>query len=1037
MKKKLNGILTLFLALVVQLTFAQEKTITGTITDPQGIPLPGVNVVIENTSRGTQTDFDGNYTIRASEGEVIIFTFVGFETARFTVGNISRIDATLGEDTAQLEEVVVVAYGTQSKRSIVGSVASLGEEVIENQQLTSVTSALQGNVAGVNIISSGGQPGDNPTIRIRGIGSINASAEPLIIVDGSPYNGNINSISPDQIESMNVLKDASSTALYGSRGSNGVIVITTKKGGLNQDTNINVTTVTGISTPAVELHDLLGTDQYMRYGWEALRNTYVDLGEDPASAGQTASQELMRSLGYNPYDIAQPVDAQGNIVPGANLLWETDWEDAILRDAAIRKEYGVNLSGGSENTRYFLSANYLDQEGSVKESKFKRITTRLNLESDVKDWLKLGLNSSFSTSNQNYPTQAGSTFQSAIQWIYSMSSIYPLYQRDESGDLVTDDFGDPIYDYGTRGGDVNATRPILAGENAVGALYNYRNRNNRSNINLNGFAEVAFTDYLSFRTNLSYEEYMFDTYLYAHHELGYAAAAGGRITQDRDLTKTINLINSLNFNRDFGDHTINADLIHEAYQLEFDQLGAQGEGFLPNVYALSARTTPTGASGSINEERLVGYLGRLSYSFADRYFIEGSYRRDGSTKFSTDTRWGDFYSVGGAWVISDEFFIRDNAVLSYLKLKGSYGELGNNRGIGYFPYQQAFDTGWNNGANTGVLLDEVTDPFLTWETTAMANVGLDFNLFGNRIEGSVEYYDKESIDLIYAQPLPISTGNESITTNVGSVLNYGWEFLLRTRNFVGSDFAWTTSVNFSLDNNEITELTQESYISGTKRWEEGRSLYEFYLREWAGVDPADGSGMWYTDVLDEEGESTGERTITKDYGEATRYYVGESLPDIIGGFTTDFRYKNFDLNALLNFSFGAQVYDGTYAGLMSGFETIGYQQSPHLEARWQEPGDITNVPKLFNTQNDWTSTSTRFLFDNDYVRLKALTLGYNLPQDAIDNLDMTRFRLFLRGDNLWTWHSHFGIDPEQNISGTTNSRSYNLKTVSLGLNIEF
>ena len=1037
MKQKLSGILTLLMVLVVQISFAQQKSITGTVVDSEGLPLPGVNVLIQNTNRGTQTDFDGNYTIQASEGEILVFSYVGFETASMVVGTIGRIDVTLAPDAAELQEVVVVAYGTQSKRSIVGSVVSLGEEVLEEQQLTSVTSAIQGNVPGVNMLTGGGQPGENPTIRIRGIGSINASAEPLIIVDGAPFNGNINTISADQIESMNVLKDASSTALYGSRGSNGVIVITTKRGGFNQDTKIRVTANGGMSTPAVELHDLMGTDQFMRYGWEAIRNSYIDLGQDPATAGQNAAQELMSSLAYNPYDVEQPIDAQGNIVPGANLLWETDWEDAILRDAAIRQEYGVNLSGGNESTRYFMSANYLEQEGSVKESNFERITTRLNLESDVKDWLKVGLNSSFSTSSQNYPTQEGSSYQSSIQWIYSMSSVFPLYERDEEGNLVMDDFGNPVYDYGARDGAVNATRPILSNENAVGALYNYRNRNNRSNINLNGFAEVSFTDYLTFRSNLAYEEYMFDTYLYAHNELGYAAAAGGRITQDRDITRTINFINSLNFNKTFGDHTVNADLIHEAYQTEFDALGAQGEGFLPNVYSLSARTTPTGASGSINEERLIGYLGRLSYSYLDKYFIEGSYRRDGSTKFSTDTRWGDFYSVGASWIISDEGFLRDNEVLSYLKLKGSYGELGNNRGIGYFPYQQTFNTGWNQGPHTGVLLGGVTDPLLTWETTALGNVGIDYSLFANRIEGSVEYYNKESVDLIYAQPLPISTGNSSITTNVGSVLNKGWEFLLRTRNIVGSDFTWTTSINFSLDENEITELTQESFINGTKRWEEGRSLYEFYLREWAGVDPADGAGMWYTDVLDAEGEPTGERTITKDYAEASRYYVGESLPDVIGGFTTDFTYKNFDLNALFNFSFGAQIYDSSYAGLMSGFETIGYQQSPDLEARWQQPGDITDVPKLYNTQNDWTSTSTRFLFDNDYVRLKAITLGYNLPQNVIESVDMTKFRVYLRGDNIWTWHSHFGIDPEQSIAGTTNNRSYNLKTVSLGLNIEF
>ena len=1036
MKKRLNGILTLLLVFVVQISFAQEKMVTGSVTDEEGLPLPGVNVIQKGTNNGAQTDFDGEYKIAVDQGETLVFSYVGFLSQEVTVSS-QTINVTLNVDNGALEEVVVVAYGTQSKRSIVGSVVSLGEEVLEEQQLTTVTSALQGNVAGVNLLTSGGQPGENPTIRIRGVGSINASADPLIIVDGAPFNGNINAISADQIESMNVLKDAASTALYGSRGSNGVIVISTKKGGFNAEPKLTVTGVTGISTPAVELHDVLGTDQYMRLAWEASRNAYAEGGDDMATAGQRAAANMISELGYNPYNVAQPLDANGNLDPNASLLWETDWENEILRDAAIRQDYSIGLSGGSDRTRYFLSASFLDQEGSVKESNFERITTRLNLESDVKDWLKLGFNTAYSTSTQNYPSQSGSSFQSSIQWIYNVSSIYPLYRRDEAGGLLLDGFGQPIYDYGNGDGLVNGSRPVFSNENAVGSLYNYRNLNDRHTFNANGFVELTFTDYLKFRSNLAYEQYVFDSYTYANNEVGYASNVQGRISQDRDMTTTLNFINSLNFNKSFGAHTINADAIIEAYELKYDAFSAQGEGFLPNVFSLSGRTSPTGAEGSINKERLTGYLGRVGYNYAEKYFIEGSYRRDGSTRFSEDTRWGDFFSVGGSWVISDENFLSDVNFLSYLKLKASYGELGNNRGIGYFPYVQAFETGFNQGSNTGVILGGVVDPMLTWETTAMTNIGLDFAFLRNRIEGSVEYYDKESVDLIYDSPLAPSTGNTEIRTNVGSISNYGLEFTLRTRNIVTNDFTWSTGLNFSLDNNEITELTQESFINGSKRWEEGRSLYEFYIQEYAGVDPSDGYAMWYKDVLDAEGEPTGERVLTKDYTEADRYYVGESLPDIIGGFNTDFRYKNFDLSALFNFSFGSQLLDGSYQGLMSGFERLGFQQSPDLANRWQQPGDITNVPKLLNANNDFSARSTRFLYDNDYVRLKAITLGYNLPVSSIEKLSMSKFRLYLRGDNLLTWQSHEGVDPEQSLAGTTDSRSSLLKTVSLGLNIEF
>ena len=415
MKSKITWCFALGLLFLTQLTFAQQKTITGTVTDGKNLPLPGVNIVVQGTSVGTQTDFDGNYSISAQQGQTLVFTYVGFEEQQKAIGVASTVNVEMTAGEA-LDEVVVVAYGTQTKKSLVGSVTSLSAENLEKQQLTTVTGAIQGTVAGVNVITSGGQPGNNPTIRIRGIGSINASADPLIVVDGVPFNGNINTISADQIESMTVLKDASSTALYGSRAANGVILINTKKGSYNSAPKITLTAVTGFSSPAVDLHEVIGNNDFMRYSWEAQRNAnqYVS-GQTAALAGQNASNELIPLLGYNPYNVAQPIDANGNLVPGANSLWQTNWQDAILRDTSLRNEYTLGISGGGDRSRYFLSANYLDQQGSVRTSDFKRITTRLNLESKVTDWLTVGLNTSLSNSTQNVPIQSGSTFGSSIQ----------------------------------------------------------------------------------------------------------------------------------------------------------------------------------------------------------------------------------------------------------------------------------------------------------------------------------------------------------------------------------------------------------------------------------------------------------------------------------------------------------------------------------------------------------------------------------------------------------------------------------------------
>lgn len=1044
MRSKFKWIFALLLVLSMQFSFAQGKTVSGIVSDNTG-PLPGVNVVIKGTKVGIQTDFDGKYSIPVKTGDVLVFSFIGMDDKSVTVGNTTKLNVILQSSTKSLDEVVIVAYGKQKSKAIVGSVVSISSEVLEKQLSTSVLTSLQGSVAGVNMIAAGGMPGDNPTIRIRGISSLGASAaDPLIILDGAPFAGNFNSISSDQIQSINVLKDASSTALYGSRGANGVIVINTKRGKFNTAPKVSFSTVLGISSNAVKLHKMVDTDTYMKLSWEGLRNTnqYVN-NQTAAVAGQNASNNLISTLGYNPYSVAKPVDASGNLV-STNKYWDTDWASLILNDAAVRKEHTFGINGGSENTTYSFSANYMSQEGNVVNSKFDRVTSRLSIDSKINDWFTAGITSFYSTSKQNYPSQSGTSYQSAIQWIYNVPSIYPVYRRDENGGLVKDDKGNNIYDYGatsTQG--LNGTRPTFTNENAYGSLYKYDIRYDRDNFTSNAYLQFTLAKDLTFKTNLAYDKYLYDYYEYASNEVGYAASVGGRVTQDRDITTATNLINTLSYKKSLGNHNFSADLIQEAYKFKLDQLGAQGEGYLPGVKVLDGKTTPTDASGSISEERISSYLGRLTYNYNEKYFLEGSFRRDGSTRFAKDVRWGNFYAVGGSWLISEENFLKNIEALSFLKLKGSYGELGNNRifasdgSQNYFPYIQSYETGWSELDNTGVVLGNVVDKNLTWEKTASTNIGLEFGLFKNRISGTVDYYSKKSVDLIMSKPLP-SPINGGILTNAGAVKNYGWEFSLNTKNVSTTNFLWTTSLNFSIDKSEVAKLTQESFVKGTKRWEVGRSIYEFYIQEWAGVDPATGYGMWYKDVLGTDGKPTGEKVTTKVYSEASRHYVGKSsLPDVIGGLTNYFNYKGFDLNVLFNFSFGASVYDSTYASLMDGFKTSGRAASQDVLDRWQNPGDITNVPLVLSSNNDFTSQSTRFLFKNDYVRLKALNFGYNLPSSLIEKINISKLRLYFQGDNLWTYQTHKGIDPEQNLDGTTNSRSYNQKVVSFGINLEF
>ena len=1039
-------IITLFMALIVQLSFAQEKTVSGTVADENGLPLIGATVVLTGTSNGTTTDFDGNYKITASTGDVLNISYVGYSDQNITVGASNTIDATLQPDNS-LDEVIVVAYGTQTKQSIVGSISTISSESIERQQVTSPLRALQGAVPGVNLITAGGQPGNNPTIRIRGFSSLNADASPLIILDGAQFNGNLNTISQDQIESMSVLKDASSTSLYGSRGSNGVILITTKKGKRNSAPKITIRSQIGSSNPTVGVHDLLSTDDQFRLTWEARRNeNQYNLGQSPSDAAENASAGLVDYFGYTPYNLARPVDVNGNLTSG-NKLWNTNWEGEILRRNYLRTNHNISLSGGGDKTTYFMSMDYLNEEGPVIRSNFERVATRVNIESQVTDWLKMGFNTSFSRSNSGNPDQTSGSTTQVISWIYGVSSAYPIYARDANGALLLDVAGQRQYDLANganAGQSVNSVRPARGGQNILADLNLGKENRRRTNYLGNAFAEIQLLEGLKFRTSLSYENYLFDSYSFDDDLLSFASNVGGRVSQDRDITTTLNAIQSLNYKKGFGNHNFSVDLITEAYTFEFDNLGTQGTGFLPNVSVLDGATAPEAVTGNVVVERINSYLGRLAYNFNQKYFIEGSFRRDGSTRFSEDTRWGNFFSVGGSWVVSNEAFLADNSTLNYLKFRGSYGELGNNRifisgslAQDYFPYQSIFNLGWNNEGNTGILLGGVADPDISWEKTESLNVGVDFEMFNGVLSGTVDYYSKESVDLIYDKPIPSSTGVSEITTNIGSVKNYGWEVTLNSNNVSTDNFTWTSGINFSLDNNKITELTQDEFINGSKLWKEGNSIFDWYIREWAGVDPADGFGMWYQDVLDTDGEVTG-RVTTKDYDSATRYETGSSsLPDIIGGFTNYIKYKQFDLSILVNFSFGGTLLDTDYSGLINQFSNPGVAHHTDTFNRWQKPGDITDYPLLLAGNNSHASRSTRFLFDNDYVRLKGLTFGYNLPHSVTDRIGLSSFRLFVQADNIFTWQSHKGIDPEQAFNGLTNNRSPLSKTITTGAIIQF
>ncbi|MDY3548831.1 SusC/RagA family TonB-linked outer membrane protein [Riemerella anatipestifer] len=960
----------------------------------------------------------------------------------FVLGNtVTQAQVKDSTKTRAIDEVIIVAYGKQKAKAVVGSVSSVGKEVLSTQQTTNVATAIQGSVPGVNIIGSA-DPGKSPTIRVRGIGSINASSDPLIIVDGAQYTGSLSNISQEEIESISVLKDGSATSLYGSRGANGVVLVTTKKGRKGKP-RVTLQTSLGFASPVNELHPLVDNTKYLQYTWESLRNTYVFRDKlSYADAGAKAASLVIPTLQYNPYNVKNPIDANGNLVSGAQLLWNTDWASHLINRSAERQESTATVSGGTEQSTYFLSLNYLKQENSVKNSNFERIATRLNLESKVQPWLSVGLNTSFVSNSRNTPPLDGPRYGSPISSIYTISSIYPLYQRDENGNLIYDENGNLSYDYGAGSpSTINSQRPFTRNANPVGSLVYNNYRYVTNTLTLNGFAKIDFTKDLSFRSNYSFEQNQRNNKSFENGLYGEYAPQSGLIGYNRDSFSTKNFINSLNYNTRLGEgHNLSADAIAELFETTYDFMYASGTGLFPGIQVLGGANTPNSSSGNILKQRLVGLLGRVNYNYKEKYFIEGSFRRDGSSVFSRDTRWGNFFSVGGAYIVSEENFLKGNKTLSFLKLKSSYGELGNNdfsvTEYNFFPYLASYSTGYSVGDKIGILLSEPKDANIKWEKTASFNAGIELGLFQNRVNINVDYYDKHSVDLVGPLVTAGSTGATSITSNIGKLKNYGWEFAINTKNIRTENFRWDTGLNFSFDRNKILALSNDDkpQLKDTKRWEVGKSLFEFYMREYAGVNPDNGNPLWYKDVTDANGNIT--KVTTEKYSDASLYYLNKSsIPWVVGGFNNYFKYKNFDLNALINFSFGSYLYDSSYARLMSG-NFNGNSKSVDLERRWQKPGDITDVPRLSFTSLEESSLSSRFLFKNDYVRLKALNIGYNFDKQDIEKIGLKNLRLFLQADNLFTWQTSKNIDPEQALSGLTYDRASSLKTISFGLKLE-
>ncbi|MEJ8801064.1 SusC/RagA family TonB-linked outer membrane protein [Pontibacter sp. H249] len=1028
----------------LQHAMAQTKTVTGKVSDQSsGIGLPGVSVVVKGTSVGAATAGDGTYTLNVpANGTTLVFRYIGYQTVEREIGNQSTVNVILAEDTKALSEVLVVAYGTADQKSFTGSASAIKSESIEKLQVNDVTKALGGLTPGVQVVQTSGQPGQTGQVRIRGIGSLASSSTPLYVVDGAPYSGDLNAINPNDIESMTVLKDASAAALYGSRAANGVVVITTKGGTAPKKPTITFGATYGISDFAVEDYKTVNSQDFYELTWEALRNdarSTKSLWEGKyASPEEYATKRVVGRIAgagngqqYNPYNDAEPIGLDGKLKPGLIPAWEDDWRDALFRQAS-RQEYDFGIQGGSDKTNYYFSGNYLNQEGAFITSGFERYTSRLRVSSQVTDKIKFGVNALIANTDQNSPTSSGTAFRNVVSWGRNISSVYPIMRRrNTDGSFINNpsEF------------DFNSSRPYGGNSNPVGTTELDILKRNVLTWSMNAFGEITLPLNLKYKTTLALNGDNTKDFTFYNTEYGDGSGVGGRGTQWRSSYFEYTTNHILSYSKGFGQHQLDALGGFEAFNLKYDYMYGQKTGFLPipGLTEFDNASTITSLDGQTDRRSLLSFLGQVNYNFADKYYLSASFRRDGSSRFHRDNRWGNFYSIGGSYRISQEDFMSALPWINDAKVRASYGTSGNESLLtsggssDYYAYRGLYQTGYNDLSAPGIILDKLENIALTWEKQAAFNVGVDATIF-DRLDVTLDYYDRKSEDLLFNKPLANSTGFNSVFSNLGAIRNRGIEINLTAEVINKGDFSWSANLNAAHNKNEVTELPSEAILQGTKQLKVGQSIYDFYIQDFAGVDPQTGLSLWYRDVKDADGNVT--KTTTSNYNLASRYYVGTALPDVTGGFTNNLQYKNFDLSVLFTYSIGGEILNTDYSNLMHGGDRAGTNWHSDILNRWQQPGDITDVPRLGTSQNlNTNTTSSRFLVDASYLRLRNVTLGYTLPKALQERVGLQNARVFVQGDNIWTMFKTPGLDPEQSIDGITNSRFPTQKTYSVGLRV--
>ena len=1062
-----------FLFMGIGIAAAQSLTVTGTVvSESDGQPVVGAYVLVNGTTLGTITNDKGEFGIKnvPADAKEIIVTFLGFTTASAPV-QAEPLKVIMKEDMNYLEETIVVAFGTSTKESFTGSATVVSSDAIAQTQSSDVTRALEGRVAGVQMTTSSGTLGSSPTIRIRGFTSINAGNDPLYIVDGVPFSGDINNINPSDIESMTVLKDAASNALYGARGANGVIMITTKKAKAGEAV-VTVDAKWGMNSKALQEYDVI-TDpaQYYEAHYLALRNYYTGAQGLGATAAHVKANNVVAGaitdggLGYQVYTVPEGqafIGTNGKVNPAATLgrlvtgpdgteYWVApdNWIDETYKQT-LRQEYNVSVSGKSGNGSYLASFGYLNNKGIVTGNDMYRYTARLKADYQAKKWLKVGANfnyTNFNWNNGNSSEGSGGSTANVFAFASSVAPIYPVYLRDKDKNIMIDSRGYKIHDYGD-GANAGLVRPYLQNANPLQEITLNKNNSEGNALSVTGFAEFKFFEGFKFTFNAGTGLDETRSTSTKNPFYGQFVPNGGIVSKSHSRSHYINLQQLLTYEKTFaGKHNMSLLVGHESYKEYGYALSASRSKMfsIDNNELSGAVVDGESSSSSKSMYNNEGYLARAQYDYANRVFVNLSYRRDASSRFHPDHRWGNFWSIGAAWLINSEPWFNAPWV-NMLKVKASYGSQGNDQ-IGNYRYTDTYSVENLEGQIATTFVSK-GNPNITWETNENFNAGVEFGFLGNKISGSVEYFNRKTSDMLFFFNVATSSGYSGYYDNIGDMSNSGVEIDLNVNIFNNKNFTWDVYANATHYKNKVLFLPEknkrqthegyEGYETGNKFIAEGLPLNTFFMPKYAGVDKNTGEALWFKDKLDENGEVIGRET-TNVYDEATDYICDDPTPLFYGGFGTSLSFYGFDVSANFTYSVGGLTYDSGYAGYMSN-PTSGGGDNYHKDIfnAWTPENRDSNIPRWQYGDLYPASTSDRFLVPASYLNFQNAQIGYTLPSRITQKFKVSKLRVYASCDNIIYWSYRKGLDPRYSFSGSTNvAVNSPVRTVSGGINITF